>query len=88
MMKASTSLVISLIATPAPIDTETAAMPEKAEATDTAPAVAVMFEVSVAVSKMSPAWMPLPPSPSMKALTRVATRFATPEPAPLTLTPA
>ena len=85
-MKAATSLSISLCARPTPIDTATPVAPNAA-AIEAAPVAAWMVDMSCAASVMLPAWMPVSPSPSMKARTLAAMVFIAPAPAPLTLTP-
>ena len=85
-MYASTTLLISLRASPSPTDTATPAAPNPA-ATDAEPALAPIVERSSAVSVMSRALMPVAPSPSIKAFTSVAIRFSVSEPAPLAATP-
>ncbi len=85
---ASTSLEIRLSARETPMDRETPAEPPPAIPSDAAPASALMVEVSRAVRDALVALIPVAPSPSMNALTRVATLLVVSTPEPLAAIPA
>ena len=72
LINASTSLVIRLLARETPMDMETAPLPAKAAAMDAAPASALIVDESVAVRVADLTSMPVPLSPSINALIKVA----------------
>ena len=86
-INASTSLVIKLLATETPMEMATPALPAKAAAMDAAPASALMVDESCAVREANLTSMPVPLSPSINALTKVAIRLSVTTPEPLAATP-
>ena len=64
--------------------TPTAPNPAEIEA---APVLALMTEVSIACTRITPATIPAPLSPTISAVTAVADRFSVLAPAPLNATP-
>ena len=87
-MNASTRVPISLWASETPIENATAPTPATEAAIETAPANAVIVDVSSAVSEtwwalIPVAAMPAVWSPSIAAWTRVAMRLSTESPEPL-----
>ena len=70
------------------METATPATPPKAAEMDAAPVFALMMDVSIACTRMTPAITPVPLSPTISAVTLVAERFSVLAPAPLNPTPA
>ena len=87
LIKLSTLLLIVLWARDTPIETETPVPNPKEAATEAAPAIAEIVDISVAVRVILSAWIPNSRSPSMVAPTSTPIQFSEKTPEPLTATP-